>query len=1046
MSDARIRNGSRWSWFTVAAALLIASPIATGRAAEPNADGATAEKVEFNRDIRPIFSENCYACHGPDKGKRKASLRLDQRESAIKLYAIVPGKPDDSELVYRILSEDDEDRMPPVDSHKTLTQRQKDLIVAWIAQGAQYQEHWSYVVPSRPAVPTVQRPGWVQNPIDAFILAPLESKGIEPSPEASRRALIRRLSLDLLGLPPSPEEVREFENDQSPDAYERLVDRLLDSPHYGERMAVPWLDLARFADTVGYHGDQGQRVFPYRDYVINAFNHDKPFDQFTIEQLAGDLLPEPTTEQLIATGFNRLNMVTREGGAQPEEYLAKYAGDRVRTVSLTWLGSTMGCCECHDHKFDPFSQRDFYTMAAFFADVKQWGVYNDYDYTPNPELKGWSNDHPFPPEIEVESESLQARNAQLADRVRTAAATTTDDESLAAWLEAMRSFLSDSPSGWRTLSAAAASESEAKAQPDGSLLIPPSIKDDPKEGWAFQSKPGAGWVARIKVELLPDATHNDRIARGGAAEATVSLTTAVQSADSKEARPVKFFLAEADHKEPRYFNGDEVPGVLNGWRTSRALIAEPQSAVWCLDPPIQLKDAEALAVAVKGKGAGRVRVSFSPFGFELGGDLTGDLAPDMKDAIEAADAVRSADQTEAVKTLHQLATAADPGVWERARGTCMEIAAHHDGRTHTLVTKAAPPLETRLLPRGDWLDRSGPIVEPAVPHFLPHQEPKAGERLTRLDLARWIVAADNPLTARVFMNRLWKQFFGVGLSAVVEDVGAQGEWPVHPELLDWLAIEFREAGWSVKHMVKLMVMSSAYRQDSRQRPELIDDDPGNRWVAYQSPRRLEAEFVRDNALAVAGLLKLDLIGGPSVFPYQPAGYYANLQFPNRDYIASAGDLQYRRGVYMHWQRTFLHPMLANFDAPSREECSPARTLANTPQQALTLLNDPTFVEASRVLAESLLKTKSGGDGSDEALIDRLYQRALARSPKPAERSSLVAFLNDRRDYFRENPDEAEKLLHVGQSPPAEGLDPAEAAAWTLVSRVALNLHETITRY
>jgi len=1045
VSDARIRNGSRRPWFVMAGALLIASSIGSGRASEPEAGGPLPDKVEFNRDIRPIFSENCYACHGPDKSTRKARLRLDERDSAIKLYAIVPGEPDDSELVNRILSEDEEDRMPPVESHKTLTQRQKDLIVAWIAQGAEYQAHWAYVVPDRPDVPNVERPGWVQNPIDAFILASLESRGIEPSPEASKRTLIRRLSLDLLGLPPSPEEVRAFEEDESPTAYERLVDRLLDSPHYGERMAVPWLDLARFADTVGYHGDQGQRVFPYRDYVINAFNQDKPFDQFTTEQLAGDLLPNPSTEQLIATGFNRLNMVTREGGAQPDEYLAKYAADRVRTVSLTWLGSTMGCCECHDHKYDPFSQRDFYTMSAFFSDIKQWGVYHDYNYTPNPELKGWSNDHPFPPEIEVENQYLEDRNAQLVDRVRQAAAATPEDESLAAWLNHARAFLNESPSGWRALSATD-NAPEAKPQPDGSLLIPPTVKDEPKEGWTFQTDPGSGWVARIKVEMLPDEIHGGRVARGGAPDATVSLTATVQPAGSEKARPIRFFQAEADHKEPRYFNGEEVPGVLNGWRTSRERGGETQSAVWHLDPPIELKDAEALSVAVKGKGAGRVRVSFSPLGFNLGGELTGDLAAEARAAVEAADAERTEEQTATVKTLHQLATAADPGVWERARGACLEIAVHPDGRAHTLVTKAAPPMETRLLPRGDWLDRSGPIVEPAVPHFLPQTEPKPNQRLTRLDLARWIVSDENPLTARVFVNRLWKQFFGVGISSVVEDVGAQGEWPVHPELLDWLAIEFREGGWSVKHMVKLMVMSSTYRQDTRPRPELIEKDPDNRWLARQSPRRLEAEFVRDNALAVAGRLKLDLIGGPSVFPYQPAGYYANLQFPNRDYIASAGDLQYRRGVYMHWQRTFLHPMLANFDAPAREECSPARTLANTPQQALTLLNDPTFVEASRVFAESLLQTAPEGGDSDEARIDRLYQRALARSPKPAEMASLLDFLDDRRGYFREHLDEADKLLHVGQSTPTQGLDPAETAAWTLVCRVALNLHETITRY
>ncbi|APW63995.1 PSD1 and planctomycete cytochrome C domain-containing protein [Paludisphaera borealis] len=1028
---------------------LLATICPRSPASEP--DARAAARVEFNRDVRPILSDNCYSCHGPDKNRRKAKLRLDERASALEKQAIVPGKPDDSELVARILSDDEDEMMPPRESHKTLTAHQKDLLKAWIAQGAEYQAHWAYVAPAKRKPPHVKRSDWVRNPVDAFILASLESKGIEPSPEAPRRTLIRRLSLDLIGVPPTPDEVRAFEQDADTKAYEHLVDRLLDSPHYGERMAVSWLDLARFSDTVGYHGDQGQRVFPYRDYVIDAFNRNKPFDAFTIEQLAGDLLPKPTTEQLVATGFNRLNMMTREGGAQPGEYLAKYASDRVRTVSLTWLGSTMGCCECHDHKYDPFSQRDFYSLAAFFADVKQWGVYQDYDYTPNPELRGWSNDHPFPPEIEVESAYLLNRRKQLADRIRQACSTAPDDDAFARWLDQAREFLKTSETGWRTVPVS--NEPDAKPQPDGGALLAdlPKIADEktkskakPKETWTFRVEPGAAWVSRVRVELLPHPANGGKITRNGAENATVALTASIHPAGSKDGKPVRFHLAEADQKQPRYFNGYEVPGVLNGWTTSTDHAKEKQTAVWHLDPPIELKDGDALVVDVNGAQAGCVRVGFSPFGFDPRGNLDGGLDPDVKPALEAKAGDRTPEQTALLKTLYRLGSATDTAFWNDMRGLCRQIAECRDGRAFTMITQPAPPLETRVLPRGDWQDKTGAVVEPAVPHFLPQEASKSSGRQTRLDLARWIVAPENPLTARVFMNRLWKQCFGAGLSGVIEDVGAQGEWPVHPELLDWLAVDFREGGWDVKRMVKTLVTSSAYRQDSRQRPELRDADPANRWIASQSPRRLEAEFVRDNALAVAGLLKLDLIGGPSAFPYQPAGYYSNLQFPDRDYDASAGDLQYRRGLYMHWQRTFLHPMLANFDAPPREECTPTRNVANTPQQALTLLNDPTFVEAARVLAENLL---SHGDlKDDDARIERLYERALSRAPKPAERASLAGFLARQRLVFRDHPPEADRLLHVGQSPSAKGLDPSEVAAWTTVCRVVLNLHETITRY
>jgi len=1016
------------------------------------AEASKRARVEFNRDIRPILSENCYACHGPDKNRRKAKLRLDERASAIGTKAIVPGKPDDSELVARVFEEDAEQVMPPPATHKMLTPAQKELLKQWIAQGAEYQAHWAYVPPERPSVPAVRNTSWVRNPIDAFILSTLESKAIAPSPEADRPTLIRRLSLDLIGLPPTPAEVRAFEQDIDPRAYERVVDRLLSSHHYGERMAVPWLDLARFADTVGYHGDQGQRVFPYRDYVIDSFNRNKPFDQFTIEQLAGDLLPHPTTEQLVATCFNRLNMMTREGGAQPGEYLAKYASDRVRTVAITWLGSTMGCAECHDHKYDPFTSRDFYSLAAFFADVKQWGVYQDYDYTPNPELRGWSNDHPFPPEIEVDSPYLKRRQEQLREQIRqlcrdAVAQTTAQPRRAAAfedWARRIAAFVKASPTGWTTTPPTIETEKGARLQPDGSvLLLDPADKTARTQrgnAWSFRLKPGNLSVARIRLQLLPHAAHGGKLARDNAESTSVRLSAFVRGANTANEKPLVFFHAEADFREPRYSNGYEDPGVLDDWQTAKNRKTAPQTAIYALDAPVELTPEAELKIVVQTDHAGCIRLSLSPLGFDPL-NRPG-LDDEERQALATKPGQRTARQREALAELYLFATGSSDPAWSAVKPLCLKLAECNDGKTHTMVTKAMPPLVTRVLPRGNWQDQSGPVVEPAVPHFLPRHAGANDGRLTRLDLARWLTAPENPLTARVFMNRLWKQHFGMGISSQVEDVGAQGEWPVHPELLDWLALEFRDSGWNVKRMVKMLVMSATYRQVSRLRPELRDIDPNNRLLASQSPRRLDAEFVRDNALAIAGLINLD-IGGPSVFPYQPAGYYANLQFPDREYIADADLRQYRRGVYMHWQRTFLQPMLANFDAPPREECTAARTVANTPQQALTLLNDPTFVEAARVLARSLLEEPGG---SDADRIARLYERALARTPRDNERQSLTAFLEAQRAFFRAHPSEAAELLRIGQAPLPSRVDEPELGAWTLVCRVVLDLHETITRY
>lgn len=1040
--------------------------------AAPPPNNTTSKRVEFNRDIRPILSDHCFLCHGPDKNRRKGKLRLDLRDDALLKKAIVPGDPASSRLVERILTSAPDDLMPPAETHKSLSPPQKSLLQRWIAEGAEYQPHWAYLRPTRPAPPapgaTPVPAGWDHNPVDAFILDNLTQHALKPSPPADRSTLIRRLHLDLTGLPPQPNTVASFLQDKSPDATDRAIDSLLASPHFGERMGSAWLDLVRFADTVGYHGDQNQNVFPYRDYVVRSFNDNKPFDWFTIEQLAGDLLPNPTTEQRVATGFNRLNMMTREGGAQPREYLAKYAADRVRTVGTTWLGSTLGCAECHDHKYDPFTMRDFYSMAAFFADVQQWGVYSDYKYTPNPELKGWSNDHPFPPELEVPSEYLKQRAASLRHTLsdlKRKAVRTVLEQSLArtaarSWQESTRIKLTQNPDGWAPVTLLPPEPPKGTNPPpqqlafeaaDGSIRLTlglqPAGADGKKEKreeakLRFRTPPGPLAAIRLQLAPLPGG-FNESLGENEPSRG-IRLSGLIRRTDGTETN-LSFTFANADHSEPRYANGTEVLDVLGAWIPGRAHCDQTQTAVYVLPVGWVLNDQDVLQLTVRSLAPISVRFS-----------ITSTAAEDpLKSGADPA-LLQALDKPPQAWTDAQLLRMGEAYLWNLDHPVLVasrrEYRARHrdwlecrDGRSQTLVTIATTPTLTRILPRGNWQNESGDIVQPAPPTFLTpslaESFSKESPRRSRLDLARWLVSRENPLTARVIMNRLWKQFFGTGLSAGIDDLGTQGEWPAHPQLLDWLAVEFMDSGWDLKHMVRLITTSAAYRQQASLRPELRDLDPQNRWVASQSPRRLEAEFVRDNALAIAGLLNLQL-GGPSIRPYQPPGYYENIQFPDRDYIPHQDERQYRRGLYMHWQRTFLHPMLANFDAPSREECTAARNQSNTPQQALTLLNDPTFVEAARVLAVQLLTGHSHGDRSR---FEEAWLRTLARPPRPEELSSIRHFLDVQRAHYRKERSEAEGLLKVGLTPTPGNLPATEVAAWTSCCRVLLNLHETITR-
>jgi hypothetical protein len=1046
-------------------------------------------KLGYNQFIRPILSENCFYCHGNDKNHRQSKLRLDDRDSALKGGksgdpAIVPGNAQQSELIDRITSADPDDVMPPPKTHKTLTARQKQILTTWIAQGAEYEPFWAYIAPKRFSPPAVSDPAWVQNPIDAFVLHELDAHDIKPSAPANRAELLRRVSLDLIGLPPTPEELSAYLSDTSPDAYEKQVDRLLASPHYGERMAVPWLDAVRFADTVGFHGDQNQNVYPYRDYVINAFNSDKPFDQFVIEQMAGDLLPNPTTEQRVATCFNRLNMVTREGGAQAKEYLAKYSADRVRTLGSALLGSTLACCECHDHKFDPFTSRDFYSFAAFWDDVKQWGIYTTYKYTPNPDLKGFTNDHPFPPEIVVDSPYMKARlqrfKSQFNQLLATEMAKMQEDSAaqgeFAQWRQAMLAFLAEHPDGWMTADVDVGDGKTLKANPDRSVVFIGKAEEDDK----VPLKLPAGTWAAIRLELLPQNGDLERkkpepATKSSKKKSTTKVAAAKPASKPDAAKPatkpdaededdektvslkpvysllhngkpteLKIFDADSDNKQ-RYSNGSEVLDVVDGWTTteekpghgakSSKVRDSEHVAVYILQSPVKITAGDKLVLMLSKNLLTSVRISVSP------------IAPirpaNAAFASSAAGLLASPPplRDDKLQQLYLSSTGWDAAALAQMHHLEHEILYCRDGESPVLTTETVMPKITRILARGNWQDDSGAIVTPATPGFLPQLPEAKNRRLSRLDLAHWLVAPENPLVSRAFVNRLWKQYFGNGLCNTVEDLGTQGEFPSHPELLDWLAVEFRESGWDVKHMVRLIVLSNTYRQSSNLRPELKDIDPANRLLASQNPRRLEAEFVRDNALAISGLIDLD-IGGPSAKPYQPAGYYVNIQFPSREYVPDTDEQQYRRGVYMHWQRTFLHPMLANFDAPSREDSICTRNVSNTPQQALTLLNDPTFVEAARVLAEHVM----GDSSTDAQRLANIYQRVLCRPPRANEAESLTAFLAQQREHYRANRVDAAKLLHVGFAPVPPQIDGPELAAWTTVCRVVLNLHETITRY
>jgi hypothetical protein len=996
-----------------------AAKVQTGLAPAP-------EKIGFNAHVRPILSDKCFACHGFDSTKREEDLRLDTAEGAYaalksdpSLRAIVPGKPKESVALQRILTNDPDDIMPPPDYHKPLSEQEKQIITRWIEQGAEYQEHWAFAPIVKPEVPKAE----AKHPIDAFVRDNLKKHKLKPTSEADKATLLRRLSLDLIGLPPTTEELEAFLTDSSPDAYEKQVERLLASPRYGERMAVSWLDAVRYADTVGYHGDQNSRIFPYRDYVINSFNANKPFDQFTREQLAGDLMPNPTEEQKIATGFLRLNLMTREGGAQDKEYLAKYAGDRVRAIGGAWLGLTTGCAECHNHKFDPFTMRDFYSMAAFFNDLRQWGIYTTYNNTPNPDLPGFNNESPFPPELFAKNKAVQVRLEKARDAsVDAVKGMPVDENRFKTWHQSAKKFITEHPSGWLPLKAASIARSGASNNPpaqsdDAAILISgaPVPKDEITVD--YELPPGT-LVKSLRLEVLPHKANNDRIGRRPDGKFSVLPVFFIN-----QTRQVMAYQ-QADRRTPaRYNDGYQSPLLEETWQSAPAIFEEPANATsiphhahYHLKQSFISNETATLTLKMRSDDIGKFRLSVSLFADPVPGEPNAHR-PALAEALKG-DGANSSE----LKAAFILSTVPDdklPAQYTQARTAMLNS---HAGYAHSMIAQALPAdkiPQGHMLPRGDWMN-PGEKVDPAFPAFLTKEAPPAGKRLSRMDLANWLLAPENPMTSRHFTNRLWKQFFGKGFSNILDDLGNQGEWPSNPQLIDWLAAEFQNSGWNVKHMVRLIVTSETYRQAAAKNPQLAEIDPDNRLLSEQSARRLDAEFVRDNALAISGLLRTDEIGGPSILPYQSEDYWENLNFPERKYISSKGTDQYRRGLYVHWQRTFIHPMMAAFDAPSREECAADRFQSNSPQQALALLNDPSFNEAAKAFARRI--HVEAGNRSDAEKIERAYLLALSRKPSEQETSNLVAFLEKIR---KEDP---------------------KVDAMEQLCRVILNLHETITRY
>ncbi|HZZ70879.1 MAG TPA: PSD1 and planctomycete cytochrome C domain-containing protein [Pirellulales bacterium] len=994
--------------------------------------------VDFKQQIEPLLAAHCYQCHGADK--QESGFRLNKKKEAFaggdNGIAILPGNAAGSRLIEFVTSKDQDTLMPPPKAGKPLSAAQIDLLRRWIDQGAKWPDdqtapqvegHWAYTKPVRRDPPAVQNHAWPRNPIDQFVLAKLEAEGLAPSPELERPQLLRRVSLDLVGLPPTPAEVAAFVNDRSPDAYEKVVDRLLQSPHYGERWARPWLDLARYADTHGYEKDPGRTMWPYRDWVIDALNRDLPFEEFTIEQLAGDLLPGATASQKVATGFHRNTMINTEGGVDNEEYRIAALIDRVNTTATVWLGTTLGCCQCHSHKYDPFKQKEYYRFLAFFNNTADPGNSNG-------------------PELAVEPLSFPLDAAQTAQEI---ARLETDQRRVAQRVAAEqpkweKAALAAAEANWIAVEATelkSAGGAQLATSSDGSIEV--SGQNPPNDTYTITARIDLRGIAGLRLELWPDAQapHHSlgRAADGAVALSRVELTVAPAD-NEKGAKPVALQRAVADYSQPGYPIQDLIDtSKTGGWRVDAEADGTrlPHAAVFEFADKVGFDQATRLTIRLINK---TTAAEANPAHFRLFltmGQKAGDhslLPAPVRAALQEKPDARSVDQQQLLRDYY-LATQPELRALReqiaRLRTPSLNAAG---AKVKTLVMQELPkPRATHVFLGGSFLAQ-GDLVTPGVPAVLPPLPEKAP--LDRLTLAKWLVSPDNPLTARVAVNRAWEQLFGRGIVTTCEDFGTRCDPPSHPELLDWLATEYIRLGWSTKALHRLIVTSATYRQTSRVSPELVEKDPHNRWLARGPRVRLEAELIRDQALAVSGLLS-PKIGGPSVMPPQPEGIW-NRPYSGERWVVSPGEDRHRRGLYTYWRRTAPYPEFMSFDAPSREVCTVRRPRTNTPLQALTVLNDPVYVEAARALAGRIVGEASG---DEPARAEYGFRLCLARAPTAAETARLVALYQEQRARFENDPAAAKKLLAGGPTMP----NPAAAAAWTVVANVLMNLDEFLTK-
>lgn len=1050
--SSRLPITLRWIVVTISVGLFVA-----GLASGPAARVAAKKKVEYNRDIRPILGK-CLTCHGNDVKALAAGLRLDSRVAATKALAsghraIVPGNPAASEMISRIFSKDANVVMPPPQSNKTLSDDEKALLRTWISEGAEYKAHWAFVTPNRPTLPTVRDTTWPRQELDRFVLAEMESVGLKPSPEADRRTLIRRVTLDLTGLPPAQADVDAYLADKRPGAYERVVDRLLASPRYGERMAMDWMDYSRYADSNGYQADYERFQWKWRDWVINAFNRNMPYDQFTVEQLAGDLLPNPTRDQRIATGFNRNHRINTEGGVVAEEWRVETVIDRVETTSTVWLGLTTGCARCHDHKYDPISQKEFYGLFSYFNNVPESGTGEERPINHPPFLKVPSDTQ------ERQLSNLKAELLALTNQIQ---GRTLENQSKSLQISA-ESLRPNEAGKLASFSFGVAPSSGMGAAPVYRDKVKPTTS--PVGGGALVG--GAGYADfgnvadfertdkfSLSLWLKPQAGGGSPLSRMDAgsdyrgwdlflvdARPSVHLISKWSQDAIKVVSRDKLPLNQWSHVAVSYDGTSNASGIqiyVNGQRSR--LDVERDSLSGSLRTSVSLKAGRRTnADAYEGEVSAieiysRVLLPTEAFALANGPRLSAILAKPEGSRTDAEKKELSLRWSEANDAGYR-------SLIDRKAKAESELQNTENMIQSVMVMEEMPkPRPAYLLIRGQY-DKRGPAVPAILPAALARNTKLQPNN--RLGLAKWIVAPNNPLTSRVTVNRFWERFFGSGIVETSEDFGTRASFPTHPELLDYLGTELVRTGWNLKQFIREIVTSATYRQSSRVSPALLKRDPTNRYLARGPRFRLQAEVLRDQAMAVGGLL-VDKVGGPSVRPYQPDGVWdeVNVYGNLRNYKHDKDSGLRRRSLYTIWKRTAAPPNMTLFDVPSRETCRVRRSRTNTPLQALALLNDVTYVEAARALATRMILE---GGPSPESRLRFAYRELLTREPQAAESAILTSRLAKNLAYYRARPEMAKKLIAQGDLPTSERLDASELAAYTLIASTLLNLDETVTR-